>query len=87
MAIVFALQAKSLSEGADSVGGQLCGDKDSLFHGVTSSGRVCRMAPEDDAWSVLWTLSSDSAPHNELNIKVNLIAACFNAEIVLAVTV
>ena len=87
MAIVFALQAKSLSEGAYSVGGQLLGDKDSLFHGVTSSGRVCRMVPEGDAWSVLWTLSSDSAPHNELNIKVTLTAASFKAEIVLAVTV
>ena len=30
----------NLSEGADSVGGQLLGDKECLFRGVTNSGRV-----------------------------------------------
>ena len=30
-----------LSEGADSVGRQLCGDKECLFSGVTSSGIPC----------------------------------------------
>ena len=40
------------SEGADSVGGQLRGDKECPFSGVTSSGRVWRKVPESDARSV-----------------------------------
>ena len=35
-----AVSTISLSEGADNVGGQLRGDKECLFSGVTSSGRV-----------------------------------------------
>ena len=42
----------NLSEGADSVGGQLRGDKECPFSGVTSSGRVWRKVPESDARSV-----------------------------------
>ena len=41
-----------LSEGADRVGGQLHGDKEYPFSGVTSSGRVQRKVPESDARSV-----------------------------------
>ena len=36
----YAASTVSLSEGADSVGGQLRGDKACLFSGVTSFGRV-----------------------------------------------
>ena len=42
----------NLSEGADSVGGQLRGDKECPFSGVSSSGRVWRKVPESDARSV-----------------------------------
>ena len=42
----------NLSEGADSVGGQLRGDKECPFIGVTSSGRVSRKVPENEAWGV-----------------------------------
>ena len=41
-----------LSEGADRVGGQLRGDKECPFSGVTKSGRVWRKVPESDARSV-----------------------------------
>ena len=42
----------NLSEGADRVGGQLRGDKEYPFSGVTKSGRVWRKVPESDARSV-----------------------------------
>ena len=45
----------SLSEGADRVGGQLRGDKECPFSGVTKSGRVWRKVPESDARSVIST--------------------------------
>ena len=45
-------QYPNLSEGADRVGGQLHGDKESPFSGVTKSGRVWRKVPESDARSV-----------------------------------
>ena len=41
-----------LSEGADRVGGQLRGDKECPFTGVTKSGRFWRKVPESDARSV-----------------------------------
>ena len=43
------LQYPNLSEGADRVAGQLCGDKECPFSGVTKSGRVRRKVPESDA--------------------------------------
>ena len=43
---------RSLSEGADRVRGQLRGDKECPFSGVTKSGRVWRKVPESDARSV-----------------------------------
>ena len=46
------LLAPKLSEGADSVRGQLRGDKECFFNGVTNSGRVLRKASEGDAGSV-----------------------------------
>ena len=45
-------QYPNLSEGADRLGGQLCGDKECPFGGVTKSGRVWRKVPESDARSV-----------------------------------
>ena len=41
-------QYPNLSEGADRVGGQLRGDKECPFSGVTKSGRVWRKVPESD---------------------------------------
>ena len=40
---------------ADRVGGQLRGDKEYPFIGVTKSGRVWRKVPESDARSVIST--------------------------------
>ena len=45
-------QYPNLSKGADRVGGQLLGDKECPFSGVTNSGRVWRTVPESEAWSV-----------------------------------
>ena len=45
----------NLSEGADSVGGQLRGDKECLFSDVTKYGSVSRKVPESDAGSVTYT--------------------------------
>ena len=42
----------NFSEGADRVGGQLHGDKERPFIGVTKSGRVWRKVPESDVRSV-----------------------------------
>ena len=49
----------NLSKGADRVGGQLRGDKECSFSGVTKSGRVWRKVPESCARSVIRT-SADS---------------------------
>ena len=48
-------QYPNLSEGADSVDGQLRGDKECPFSGVTKSGRVWRKVPESDDRSVIST--------------------------------
>ena len=45
-------QYRNLSEGADRVGGQLRGDKECPFSGVTKSGRVWRKVPENGDRSV-----------------------------------
>ena len=42
----------NVSEGADRVAGQLRGDKECPFSGVTKSGRVWRKVQESDARSV-----------------------------------
>ena len=47
-------QYPNLSEGADRVGGQLRGDKECPFSGVTKSGRVWRKVPESGVRSVEW---------------------------------
>ena len=54
-------QSPNLSEGADRVGGQLRGDKECPFCGVTTSGRVWRKVPESDARSVQWKLRAASS--------------------------
>ena len=45
----------NLSRGADRVGGQLRGDKECPFSGVTKSGRVWRKVPESGARGVIST--------------------------------
>ena len=45
-------QDPNLSKGADRVGGQLRGDKECLFSGLTKPGRVWRKVPESDAQNV-----------------------------------
>ena len=42
-------QCPNLSEGTDHVGGQLHGDKECPFSGITKSSRVWRKVPESDA--------------------------------------
>ena len=55
-------QYPNLSEGADRVGGQLRGDKECPFSGVTKSGRVWRKVPESEAGSVSPMLTTDTLP-------------------------
>ena len=50
-------QYPNLSEGTDGVGGQLRGDKECPFSGLTKSGRVWRKVPESDAQSVTQPLT------------------------------
>ena len=47
----------NLSEGADRVAGQLRGDKEFPFSGVTKSGKVWRKVPESGARSVAGTVT------------------------------
>jgi len=54
-------QYPNLSEGADCVSGQLHGDKECPFSGVTKSGRVWRKVPESDALSVRLTVAPSPA--------------------------
>ena len=61
----------NLSEGADRVGGQLRGDKEYPFSGVTKSGRVWRKVPESDARSVVLAISK-----YVLSETASLIPAC-----------
>ena len=46
------ISTQNLSEDADRVGGQLRGDKECPFSGVTKSGGVWRKVPESNARSV-----------------------------------
>ena len=54
-------QYPNLSEGADRVGGQLRGDEECPFSGVTKSGRVWRKVPESDARRVPFEVSTYEA--------------------------
>ena len=49
-------QYPNLSEGVDYIGGQLRGDKECPFSGVTKSGRVWRKVPESGAQSVRYIM-------------------------------
>ena len=51
-------QYPNLSEGAERVGGQLRGDKEFPFSGVTKSGRVWRKVPESAARNVTVVMTS-----------------------------
>ena len=53
-------QYPNFLEGADRVGGQLRGDKECPFSGVTKSDRVWRKVPESGARSVLPKLPEKS---------------------------
>ena len=60
----------NLSEGADRVDGQLRGDKECPFSGVTEYGRVWGKVPESDARSVHWKLTvgeKSIAAHGDSN--------------------
>ena len=46
------ISSQTFLQGADRVAGQLRGDKECLFSGVTKSGRVWRKVPENGARSV-----------------------------------
>ena len=63
-------QYPNLLEGADRVGGQLRGDKECPFSGVTKSGRVWRKMPESDARSVAGSLSVSVDPTIELSDRL-----------------
>ena len=54
-------QYPNLSEGADRVAGQMRGDKECPFSGVTKSGRVWRKVPESDARSVGTNMTMEAA--------------------------
>ena len=47
--VALGYQYPNLSEGVDRVGGQLRGDKECPFSGVTKSGRVWRKVPKSGA--------------------------------------
>ena len=51
--LLLSYQYPNLSKGADCVGGQLRGDTECPFSGVTQSGRVWRKVLESDARSVV----------------------------------
>ena len=55
-------QYPNLSEGADCVGGQLRGDKECPFSGITKSGRVWRKVPESGARSMTHSYSLRHTP-------------------------
>ena len=71
------LLVPNLSEGADSVGGQLRGDKECCcgtfcnkcpFSGVTNSGRIWRKVPESDARSVSGVKASQDDSYIALKV-------------------
>ena len=53
MLLLQSYQYPNLSEGADRIAGQLHGDKECPFSGITKSGRVWRKVTESSAQSVL----------------------------------
>ena len=71
-------QYPNLSEGADRISGQLRGDKESPFSGVTKSGRVLRKVPENDARSVDLSQHSSKLDYPPLVLQLP-ICACVTA--------
>ena len=53
----------NLSEGADRVAGQMRGDKECPFSGVTKYGRVWRKVPESDARRVSRLVKTNLSRH------------------------
>ena len=70
-------QYRNLSEGADCVGGQLRGDKECPFSGVTKSGRVWRKVPESGAWSVTPRIAFRHLPPNSARFSYATEGALF----------
>ena len=66
-------QYPHLSEGADRVAGQLRGDKECPYSGVTKSGRVWRKMPESGARSVC-TVRTPSIGYHTLPPTTAIIA-------------
>ena len=62
--LVQSYQYPNLSEGADRVGGQVRGDKECPFNGVTKSGRVWRKALESGARSLGTSVTAMEHPCN-----------------------
>ena len=56
------ISTQTFPEGADRVAGQLRGDKECPFSGVTKYGRVWRKVPESDARSVTSSLTFRHLP-------------------------
>ena len=66
-------QYPNLSEGADRVSGQLRGDKQCSFCGVTKSGRVWREMPESDARSMVSTLGKKEKKKSSVSFQMILV--------------
>ena len=73
-------QYPNFSEGADRVGGQLHGDKESPFSDVTKSGRVWRKVPESDAGSVHSTLTTGGLFGGGHHWSLSTAAAAINTQ-------
>ena len=67
-------QYPNLSEGTDHVGGQLRGDKECPFSGITKSGRVWRKVPESDARSV----EDWDTIMGQVNLGIEVVPLCPN---------
>ena len=63
-------------EGADHIAGQLHGDKECPFSGVTKSGRVWRTVPESSAWSVHAILFVCVCAHAHMSTH-DFVCVCF----------
>ena len=70
----WAYQYPNLLEGADRIGGQLRGDKECPFSGITKSGRVWRKVLESNARSVLSSLIGFFAEQQTTNQSTQFIS-------------
>ena len=67
----------NLSEGADRVAGQLHGDKECPFNGVSKSGRVWRKVPESGARSVNEAQSARAeSTHKGVTVRDSGLSCC-----------